>query len=151
MSLRTPSRVFRLMAIGAVGFWLPDTLLHAVRNYKFGGVDVLVISIVMPLTFLGTYLLAAKHHRGESRRGVIGLLIAGVWLFGGTFMMVSASFSGGGFAGPNGSQGSVTLVLASVVPIVTYMISAYDGSLGALLVVSGGAVVVFLVNKGKVC
>jgi hypothetical protein len=151
MSLRSTSRFFKLMALGAVGFWLPDTLLHAIRGYKFGRWDVLLISIAMPLTFLGAYLLAAKQYRRESRRGVVGLLIAGVWLFGGLFMMIGASFSGGGFAGPNGSHSAATVILTSVVPIFTYMMSAYDGSLLALLVVSIAALVMIVVSKTKSC
>ncbi len=151
MSLRTPSRIFKLMALGTACFWLPDVLLHAVRGDKFGRGDVLLISIAMPLTFLGAYLLAAKQYRGESRRGVVGLLIAGVWLFGGLFMMIGASFSGGDFAGPNGLHSAVTLTLTSVVPIFTYVMSAYDGSLLALLIVSMAALVMIVVSKAKSC
>jgi hypothetical protein len=138
------------MALGAVSFWLPDVLIHAVRGYKFGGWDILLISVVLPLTFVAAYLLAAKRFfKDESRRGVVGLLILGVWLFGGFFMMVGASFSGGGFANPDGSHSAVMLTLASVVPFFTYMLSAYDGSLLALLIVSCVALAIFLASRVK--
>ncbi len=104
----------------------------------------------MPLSLLGTYIAVVNRLYGASpRRHVVWPMLLGVWLLGGFFMTVGASFSGGGFAGANGSRGAVTLILTSVVPIVTFMMSAYDGSLFALLIVSGAALVMIVVGGAK--
>ena len=141
MSLRTPSRVLKLTVLGAVGFWFPDALFHAFRGLKLSVWDILLVSVTMPLTFLGACVLAAKQYKGESRKGLVGLLIAGVWLFGGLIIMLGGSFSGGGFASPNFSwhQATVTLALA---PIFTFLLSTYDYTLPALLIVSGVALTI---------
>lgn len=44
--------------------------------------------------------------------------------------------TGGGFAGPDGLRGAFIVVGMSLVPIYTFIMATYDGSLGALLVVS---------------
>jgi hypothetical protein len=141
-------RIVILMAIGGVSFWIPDVLVHLVRGDKFGRWDVLFVSIALPLTFLAGYRWAAKRFKDESGRSVVGALILGVWLFGG-FFMVAGSFAAGGFASSDGWQGAVILTLASVVPIFTYMMSAYDGSLMALLIVSVAALAIFLTGRSK--
>src|ERR1700722_12625943 len=142
-------RALKLMGVGGISFWLPDVLIHSVRGHKFGGADVLVVSVVLPSTFLAAYLWAAKRFRDEPRGRLVGRLILGVWLLGGFFTMLGASFAGEGFASPDGPQGAVVLTLASVVPLFTYMMSTYDGSLLALLVVSAAALVIFLAGRSK--
>ena len=129
-------RVVKLMLLGAVGFWLPDTVWHAVKGMNFGGADVRAITLTMPLTLLGTYVLARRWQRKEPRQPVGWPLMAGVWLLGGVFIMIGASFSGGGFAGPEGLRGAVIVLLLSVVPIYLFILATYDGSLAALLGVS---------------
>jgi hypothetical protein len=61
--------------------------------------------------------------------------------------MVAASFSGRDFAKSEGSHDIVMFTLASIVPFFTYMLSAYDGSLLALLIVSVAAMAVFLAGS----
>ena len=85
------SRVLKLMLLGAVGFWLPDTLLHALRGHDFSGRDVAIVTAATPLTLLITFLLAKR--RTKVLAEYIGLpILAGVWLFGGLFMMVGQTF-----------------------------------------------------------
>ncbi len=146
-SRRPSSRIVKLVALGGLSFWLPDVLIHLVRGDTFGRWEVLLESVVLPLTFLAAYLWTAKRFKDEPRRSVAGLLILGVWLFGGFCMMVDASFAGGGFARPAGSQGAVMLTLAG--PFSTYMMSAYDDSLLALLIVSVAALTIFLTGRSK--
>ncbi len=138
------------MFLGALGFWLPDTFLHGVRAYKFSSWDVRIISAVMPLTFLGTYVAVKLACRGDRPRHLGLSMVAGVWLLGGLFMTINATFSHGGFAGPDGPLGGIKLMLLSAVPIVTFMLATYDGSLGALLLVTVVAFVVWLVQLSGV-
>jgi Cu/Ag efflux pump CusA len=65
-------------------------------------------------------------------------MLVGVWLTGGLFTTLAATASGGGFVG-TGILGSLLIVMLSVIPIVTYILAAYDGSLFALLAVTLGA------------
>jgi hypothetical protein len=60
MENRFNLRFIKLMLLGAASFWFPDTLWHAVRGGKFGGLDVAIISSLMPLTLLATYVLLRK-------------------------------------------------------------------------------------------
>lgn len=136
--------VLKLMAIGAVSFWLPDTVCQAIRGRNFNRWDVGAITVLMPLTLFGTYILTKKLNKKEPHRPVGWPMMLGVWLLGGFFITVSASFSGGGFAGPDGLSGGIRLVLMSLLPIVTFMLATYDGSLGALFIVSLGAVIIWL-------
>jgi hypothetical protein len=58
-----------------------------------------------------------------------------VWLFGSFAMLINASFSGLGF---NGSvEDGVIVTAMGILPPITFMMSAYDGTLGALLLASG--------------
>jgi hypothetical protein len=142
-------RIAKLMAVGGFSFWIPDVLVHLVRGDKFGRWDVLLVSVVLPVTFLAGYRRAAKRFKDESCRSVVGALILGVWLFGGFLMVVGASFAGGGFATADTLQGAAILTLASAVPPFTFMMSAYDGSMLALLIVSVKALAIFLTGRSK--
>jgi len=133
-----------LMLLGAVAFWLPDVLLQAVRAYKFNSLDVKIITLVMPMTFFGTFLVA-KRGSGGAKPGRIGFpMLLGVWLFGGLFMMISASFTGSGFMNPDGARGVGFLLLLSLFPMYTFIMAAYDGSLFALLLVTIVAIVIWV-------
>jgi len=149
MNSGTTWRVKKLMLLGAVGFWLPDTVWHATRATKFDRWDVRGITLLMPLTLLGTYLLARRKHRIEAKKWSGWPLMAGVWLLGGLFMLVGASFSGGGFVGPDGVLGSAAVLLLSFLPPYVFIMATYDGSLGALLGVSVAAVLIWVVGHSR--
>jgi hypothetical protein len=144
------ARALGLMLLGAIGFWVPDVFLHAVHAHNFNSRDVRIITMVTPLTLLGTFV-AAKWATKGARTGRIGLpMIAGVWLLGGLFMTVGASFSGGGFMGPEGSRGAVLMMLLSLFPMYTFIMATYDGSLGALLLVTVVALLVWIFQRSKI-
>jgi len=137
MNTRNLWHVLKLMALGAVSFWLPDTLWHAIRAFKFDSRDMIGITVLMPLSLLGAYLLVVRRlQRTSPRSPVVWPMLLGVWLLGGFFMMVGASFSGGGFVSPSGRSGILEILLMSIVPVYAFMMATYDGSLMALLVVS---------------
>lgn len=144
------SRVLRLMLTGAIGFWLPDAVLHALRRNEFNGRDVGIVTVVAPLTLLITFLLVKWADSGAPEKQVGLPLLAGVWLFGGLFMMVGASFSGGGFMSPGGVRFAAISILLSVFPLYTYMMAAYDGSLFALLLVTVVAFLIWIVQRSGI-
>jgi hypothetical protein len=61
-------------------------------------------------------------------------MLLGIWVLGGVFMTIGASFSGGGFA--NGISSGLVIVAMSLVPVYTFIMATYDGSLFALLLIS---------------
>jgi hypothetical protein len=135
------SRTLELLSLGAIAFWWTDTLVHAIRGLDFKGRDVLVLTASMPLSFLLTFHATKRCVRGRAQRRVGLLMIVGVWLFSGLFMMLNASFSGGGFRSPEGIGWLVRSILLSVIPVYTYVLATYDGSLAALLIVTLGGCV----------
>src|SRR6266566_5786345 len=74
-------------------------------------------------------------------------MLLGVWVTGGLFMMLAATASGGGFANPEGIRGSLWIIALSIIPLVTYMLATYDGSLFALLAVTVGALLIWGVHS----
>lgn len=84
------------------------------------------------------------------RLGRIGLpMLTGVWLFGGLFMTIGATFSGGGFMSPGGARGAVLVLLLSLFPMYTFIMATYDGSLVALLLVTICALLVWILQRNK--
>ncbi len=143
------TRTLGLMLLGAASFWLPDVIIHAVRTNKLNSWDVRIITLVLPLTLLCTFV-TAKRARNAVRPSRIGFpMLAGVWLLGGLFMTVGASFSGGSFMSPDGARGAVLMTLLSLFPMYTFIMATYDGSLGALLLVTVVAFLVWILQRSK--
>ena len=126
----------KLACFGALSFWVPDILLHAIRRYSFDTPDIWIVTFVSPLTLFVACVIAAKLM--HVTRGAVAIrMLLGIWLFGGFCMIVGASFSGGGFVG-SGLPATMLLIAISWVPIYTGMAATYDGSLFALLLASAG-------------
>ncbi len=146
MRFETPRHVLKLMAFGATSFWFPDTLWHAVRRGNFDHRDVMAITVLMPCTLLATYALIKTFHKNEPGKSVGWPMMLGVWLLGGLFMVGGWSFAGGGFADPRGISGALGMLLLSLLPPCLWMMSTYDGSLGALIIASFVALLVWAVT-----
>lgn len=67
-------------------------------------------------------------------------MLLGVWLSGGLFMSVAAVASGSEFIGGTGVWRLIVIAL-SVIPVVTFVLASYDGSLLALLAVTLGSLI----------
>jgi len=143
MSARTRYAI-KLMVLGAFSFWLPDAVWHAIRGSRFNGRDAIALTALLPLTLLTAYILVKRQHPSDSSKNLGWALVAGVWLLGGSFMVIGASFAGGGFVGPDGFVGGVRTVLVSILPIFTIIMATYDGSLGALSIVSFVALAIWV-------
>ncbi len=109
-------------------------MFHAASAGRFAGSDVKRITWVVPLVTI-TILLLLSWLRHLPLWCLACSFLAGIWLLGNIMMMVSASFSGGGF-----SQGKawevVIVLLLGLIPIYTFILATYGGSLGALLIVT---------------
>ncbi len=142
------SRLIALMLLGAIGFWLPDVVLHALRGYNFDGRDVRIVTIASPVALLVTFFVVKWANKTTPRSQIIPSLIAGVWIFGGLFMTISATFGGGGFKGPAG--GVMIAILLSILPIYTFIMATYDGALAALLLVTAVAFFGWIVQRSGI-
>ena len=123
---------------GALSFWLPDVAIHVRSARNFGSQQIWLITILLPAIFLLAYVVARWFGVKRDFKWVGASMLAGVWLTGGLFTTLAATASGGGFVGA-GILGSLLITMLSVIPIVTYILAAYDGSLFALLAVTLGA------------
>ena len=121
---------------GAFSFWLPDVFIHVHAGPTLDVRHGWAITVLAPATFLLTYLIATRYARNF--KWAAAAMLAGVWFSGGLFMTIAATFSGSEYIGGTGIWRAVAILL-SVIPIVTYVLAAYDGSLFALLAVSVGA------------
>jgi hypothetical protein len=137
-------------AAGALIFWVPDVLIHVAAGRGFGFSDVRAVTLALPIAFLIGYISLRRISAHYGYRPLGNAMLAGVWLTGGLFMMVSASMGGGGFVGVNDIWVSILIVALSVIPIVTFILAAYDGSLLALLAVTVGAILVWGVRTGGI-
>src|SRR6266852_4586832 len=90
----------KLMALGAVSFWTPDIIWHAIRGADFGMFDVIAMTFLMPSALSGIYILLRKRLSPTPQRNIGFPLILGIWVLGMFFMDIAATVSGGGFVGP---------------------------------------------------
>jgi len=133
-------------ALGGFIFWAPTVLLHWLRGYRFSGFDVLSLTILLPTTTVLLFVLGRKVSGTIANRlSDVLFLLLGIWLLGPLMMSVGATFSGGGFSKPDSWQ--FVLIGTTLFPVFTFMMSAYDGTLGALLLTT--AVLPFLPMLGS--
>ena len=125
-----------------LAFWIPSILLFAVRREDYGGsrLDSLAI-LVLPA--VSSLIVRELLYRKQQRlsRGTIGLwMLLGIWIFGPLCTTAGATFSGGGFIQPEAWRFLLIGILLFV-PL-TFMMSAYDGTLLALV----GVTVWFMIS-----
>ena len=128
--------VLKYVPLAGFCFWLPDILLHWLRGHRYSGLDVLVLTALLPITTaLVLAIIWERSQNIENRQPTALSALVGIWLFGPLMMFVAESFTGGGFSKPGGWQ----FVLKGTIffPVVTFMMSTYDGTLGAVLLTSG--------------
>lgn len=126
---------------GAMIFWCPGLILHAVRGARFGGFDMLALAIALPL-FCLWWLLRIPRSR---RLGPALLSVLGIWLLGPLMMAINATTAGAGLALPGGWR-LITIGFFEF-PLYTFMLSTYDGTLGPLLITTA-LLPIFVVASG---
>jgi hypothetical protein len=141
---------FAIALAGAFSFWLPDVALHILARQSFDSVHVRVITFVMPATFLIAYVIAERFAAKKEFKWTLTTMLLAVWLSGGLFMVLSATASRGGFAGPDGVWGGFLFALLGTLPPFTFMESVYDGGGLALLAVTFGPLLIFGVQASGI-
>ena len=148
--IQNPRLAFVFAVVGALSFWLPDVALHLWTRQNFDSLHARIITIVMPATFLIAYVIARRFAVKQDFKRVCAAMLLGVWLTGGLFMTLSATASGGGFAGPDGVRGGLLMTLLGALPPVTFMESTYDGGGLALLAVTLGPLLIYGVQTSGI-
>ena len=128
---------FSFAVAGALSFWLPDVLVHIDAGSNFDSRHLWVCTILMPVTFLFAYVVARRVGMKRHFKWVGPAMLVGVWLSGGLFMTV-ATASGSGWVGVDG-VGRLLIIVSSVIPVVTFILAANEGTLLPLLAVTMGA------------
>lgn len=153
---RIPHRMNRwlwrlIYVLAGLSFWIPGIIIHAIRRYHFGEshFDSLSILALPFLTSVVTLELLFRRPCGISSRGAIALwMLLGIWLFGTVCTTLGATFSGGGFAQPEGWQIIRWSLMGLFIPL-TFMMSAYDGTLLSLIVVTIGFIITGIVSRRR--
>jgi hypothetical protein len=125
-------KALKCLLLGGFTFWVPSVLLHWLRGNRFSGSDAIGLTIVLPITTVLLFIVGRKISGRVKNRLSEGLFaLLGIWLLGPLMMAVSATFSGGGFSKPDGWH--FVLIGTGLFPVFTFMMSTYDGTLGAIL------------------
>ena len=136
--IRRPRLALSFATAGALSFWLPNVVVHIGAGPNFDSRHVWLITILMPAAFLLTYVVAREFAIKQHFRWGGATMLLGMWMTGGLFMTIAAMASGSGFVGASGVWRLVIITL-SVIPIVTFILATFDGSVFPLLVVTLGA------------
>ena len=133
-----PSRVTLAVlfaALGALSFWLPDVVVHFDAGPNLDSRHAWAITLAAPAMFLFAYFLARRFALTREFTQLGPAMLIGVWLSGGLFMTVAAMVAGSEFIGGTGVW-RLVVIFISVIPIVTFILAASDGSLFALLAIT---------------
>jgi hypothetical protein len=146
LSKRRLNSALPLAAIGALSFWLPDLLIEwLVRRSLIQA--WWVPTLVLPTTFAAAYIFAGRRAEKKGIKHVGVAMLLGVWCTGGPFILFEWSLIGGPPLS-GGVLNKLIVVVMSVLPPVSVFLSAYDGSLPGLLLLTVGAALFWGVRAG---
>jgi hypothetical protein len=142
--LKSIARILLYLLVGGVMCWLPDVAIHLKRGYGFSRLDVVMVSVLMPVSSLLAYLIVTRLLSTQLRTpSVAFFMFVGIWLFGSLAMMISATPTGGGFSTPGTGYAIVFSLLP--LPPYTFMMATYDMSLAGLAFASLAMIAMHLV------
>lgn len=111
--------------------WLPDVAIHLKRGYNFGRLDVMMVSLLMPVSILLAYLIVSRLLSTQLRTpSAAFFMFVGIWGFGSLATIINATPTGSGFSSP----GTAYAIAFSLLPLppYTFMMATYDMSLAGL-------------------
>ena len=140
------SIALRVAFVGALCFWVPDVIVHIIARQNPGATAIWAITILSPSAFFASLALVARKFTARlAFDNVAVLMIVGLWLGGGLFMLLSATVAGSGFISSSLRE-AIILAVASILPSSTFTMSLYDGSWFALMIVTAGTLMVACVR-----
>jgi hypothetical protein len=124
--------------IGGLAFWIPDVLSAVARRAAL--VDVigpLPMTALLPAVLVAVYFVVKRYAKVAEPAPSIALFLGtGVWVHGPLSMTLANTLLAAGFSAGNAGENVGYVLLFSVFPPGTLMMSTYDGSLGALILMS---------------
>lgn len=118
--------------LGALTFWVPDLAIQAVEGKDFARAGVAAATLLMLAAATSAFMwfdkMGLKTLVGWSR--ALAMLL-GIWILGPWFMMAAYTFAGAGFATMSARD-----LIFLFIPGVAFIMAGYDGSLGALLIIT---------------
>ena len=118
--------------LGGLVFWTPNVVVHWIIAYRFSGFVVIGLTVLLPATTILFFRTPSwPSPKQESRLSQALFAVLGIWIAGPSMLTFSASFCGGGLSQPDAWRFFVFGTL--LFPVFTFVMSAYDGTLFALL------------------
>jgi hypothetical protein len=152
VSMLRSLRVFAINAlIGGAMFWLPDLLLSAVFRKGADLGFLCLVTVVCPTSFMWAYRSALRRMKPPWPRLPIALpLLVGVFLLGPVSMTTAAGLKGGtGFKEVQGWNGVLEMMVFTVSPWYTLIMSVYDLTAFALVLAFAVAITGYYVFERK--
>ena len=120
--------------LAGLAFWVPDIIAKAIGAVSLR--DARLLSAACPTVLLLAYLLTGAWRRGQQRWNVSLSMLIGVWVLGPTMISITSALQGASWAhSTNEWLGNFLIVaVATVFPPLTFIYSAYDGTLIALVI-----------------
>lgn len=137
---------FKIALLGAGSFWLPDIFIHALTGKDFGGIRVLLITVLLPLSTLIVFRVLCRYNRKLHPLKLALFMLLGIWMLGPLSIVVEASFSMGELLI---TDWWMVLKANAFFPLTTWVMSAYDGSMGALILVTLGLLIGASMQNGN--
>jgi hypothetical protein len=118
--------------LGALVFWTPNVVVHWIIAYRFSGFVVIGLTVLLPATTILFFRTVSwPSLKQQSRLSQALFAVLGIWITGPSMLTFSSSFCGGGLTQPDAWRFFVFGTL--LFPVFTFVMSAYDGTLFALL------------------
>jgi hypothetical protein len=118
--------------LGALVFWTPNIVVHWIIAYRFSGLVVLGLTVLLPATTVVFFRRVSwPSLKQETRLSQALFAVLGIWIAGPAMLTFSSSFCGGGLSQPDAWRFFVFGTL--LFPVFTLVMSAYDGTFFALL------------------
>jgi hypothetical protein len=131
-------RILRRIVVGLLSgalFWLPSILVHAIAGVSFDAFHILVVNVfAIVATALTVRRLVQSNNFPWSAQAFLALHVMGVWILGPACVLASASAGGGGALQEDLARFLDARIL--LFPPVTFIGATYEGSLGALVLVT---------------
>lgn len=124
------------MLLGAVSFWLPDIIYHYLRKTELSTAAIWTMTAVMPLLALITYgaVLCTTGRCHEGRWSVATSMLLGIRVLAPMMIGLGQTFAGAGF---RSGHASLVIILGTILfPIYALIMSGYDLTIPALLLVT---------------
>jgi hypothetical protein len=135
MQLRRTAKALTYALLGGLVFWAPNVLVHWIIGYRFSGLVVIGLTVLLPVTtilFFRAFLWPSLTQERRLSQAVFAVL--GIWIAGPAMLTFSSSFCGGGLTQPDAWRFFVFGTL--LFPLFSLVMSAYDGTLFGLLLIT---------------